>query len=107
MDLRLLEAEPTEAERAAVDGLLGAPASGWDGGARDADVDGRVAVARGAHGAAARRDLLLPALHAVHEHVGWISPGALNYVCKRLTVPPADAYGVATFYALFSVEPRP
>ena len=34
-------------------------------------------------------------------------PGALNYVCSRLTVPPADAYGVATFYALLSVDPRP
>ena len=39
--------------------------------------------------------------------VGWISEGGLNYVCQRLTVPPAEAYGVATFYAMFSVEPRP
>ena len=31
----------------------------------------------------------------------------MNYVCQRLDVPPADAYGVATFYALLSVEPRP
>jgi NADH-quinone oxidoreductase subunit F len=107
VDLRLLDAQPTDAERAAVDGLLGAPDSGWDGGIRDAVVDGRVAIARGAHGAKARRDLLLPALHAVQEHVGWISPGALNYVCRRLTVPPADAYGVATFYALFSLDWRP
>ena len=37
---------------------------------------------------------------------GWISPGALNYIARRLTVPPADVYGVATFYALFSLEPR-
>jgi NADH-quinone oxidoreductase subunit F len=28
-------------------------------------------------------------------------------VCQRLDVAPADAYGVATFYALLSVEPRP
>jgi len=39
--------------------------------------------------------------------VGWISEGALNYVCERLTIPPADAYGVATFYALLSTVPRP
>ena len=26
---------------------------------------------------------------------------------QRLSVPPADAYGVATFYAMFSVEERP
>jgi NADH-quinone oxidoreductase subunit F len=39
--------------------------------------------------------------------VGWISPGGMNYVCERLTVPPAEAYGVATFYAMFSTEERP
>ena len=43
----------------------------------------------------------------MQEHVGWISPGALNHIAERLTVPPADVYGVATFYALLSVEPRP
>ena len=105
MDLRLLEVRPTGAERAAVDGLLGPPASGWDGGERRTGVTGN--VARGGHHARARRDQLLPALLAVQERVGWISPGALNYVCQRLTVPPADAYGVASFYALLSLEPRP
>ena len=39
--------------------------------------------------------------------VGALSGGALNYVSRRLTVPPAEAYGVASFYALFSTEPRP
>jgi NADH-quinone oxidoreductase subunit F len=105
MDVHFLEARPTEAERDAVDHLLGPPASGWAGGRRQVAVDGR--LARGGHEARGQRDQLLPALHAVNEHVGWISPGALNYVCERLTVPPADAYGVATFYALFSLEWRP
>ena len=105
MDLHLLEAEPTEAERAAVDRVLGPPGSGWEGGLRVVEIDGR--LARGGREARGRRHLLLPALNAVNEHVGWISPGALNYICKRLSVPPADAYGVATFYALFSLEPRP
>ena len=50
---------------------------------------------------------LLPALQAVQARIGWISHGALNYICERLTVPPADAYGVATFYGLLSVKPRP
>lgn len=40
------------------------------------------------------------------DRVGWISQPALNYVCKRLTIAPAEAYGVATFYALFSTAPR-
>ncbi len=53
------------------------------------------------------RALLLPALHAAHARVGWISEGALNHVCERLSVPPAESYGVASFYAMFSMTPRP
>jgi NADH-quinone oxidoreductase subunit F len=43
----------------------------------------------------------------LQDRMGWISEGALNYVSRRLTVPPAEAYGVASFYALFSTEPQP
>ncbi|MBV8155599.1 MAG: NAD(P)H-dependent oxidoreductase subunit E [Candidatus Eremiobacteraeota bacterium] len=57
--------------------------------------------------ARAERHLLLPTLHALNDRVGWLSEGALNYVCERLNVPPAEAYGVATFYAMFSTKPRP
>jgi NADH-quinone oxidoreductase subunit F len=45
-------------------------------------------------------------LHSIQARIGWISQPALNYVCRRLTVPPAEAYGVATFYALLSTTPR-
>jgi NADH-quinone oxidoreductase subunit F len=105
MDLKLLDAEPTAEERDAVDALLGAPTSGWDGGVRDPVRDTHVAF--GGHAARAQRHLLIPALRAVQSRVGWISEGALGYVCVRLNVPPADAWGVATFYALFSTTPRP
>ncbi len=105
MDLRLMAAAPTDAERAAVDALLGEPQSGWRGGDWDQARDGHIGRG-GAHRALANRKELLPALHAVQSAVGWISPGALNYVCERLTVPPAEAYGVATFYALLTTEPR-
>jgi NADH-quinone oxidoreductase subunit F len=46
-------------------------------------------------------------LHAIQDRVGYISQPALNYACRRLTVPPAEAYGVATFYALLATRPRP
>ena len=103
MDVRLLDAEPTTVERAAVDAFLGPPVSSWVGADR---VDGGHS-AHGGHSARAERQQLLPTLHALHARTGWISPGALNYVAQRLTIPPADVYGVATFYALFSLEPRP
>ncbi|HET6547208.1 MAG TPA: NAD(P)H-dependent oxidoreductase subunit E [Solirubrobacter sp.] len=104
MDLRLLVDEPTQAERDAVDAFLGPPLSSWVGAERAGD-DGH--VAEGGHAAREQRHLLLPTLHALHARAGWISPGGLNYVARRLTVPPADVFGVATFYALFSLDPRP
>jgi NADH-quinone oxidoreductase subunit F len=105
MDLRLGAAiAATDAEREAVASVLGPPESGWDGGQRQA-ADGHVAF--GGRAARQRRHLLIPVLHAVQERVGWISPGALDHLCERLTVPPADAYGVASFYALFRTTPAP
>jgi NADH-quinone oxidoreductase subunit F len=103
--LHIIGGEPTGAERAAVDELLGAPESGWHGGERDIDRDGRTAA--GGRAIAGDRHLLLPTLHAVQDRVGWISRGALNYICRRLTVPPAEAWGVLTFYHLLGATPRP
>ena len=104
MDLHIIGAEPTEQERDAVDTLLGVPESGWAGGVRNAARDTRAAHG-GLQEVRNRRDLLLPAFHAVQDRVGWISRGALNYICKRLVVPPAEAWGVVTFYHLFNTEP--
>jgi NADH-quinone oxidoreductase subunit F len=97
-----LAAEPTTAERDAVDEVLDAavPAMAIRP-TRDlrSRVDGDPLDDR--------RDLLLPALHALQSRAGWISRGGLGYVCERLSVAPADAYGVASFYALFSLQPAP
>ncbi len=109
MDLHVVGPSATPEEREAIDAALdpeiGRARSGWDGGQRDTAADGH--VSRGGHEARARRDLLLPALEAVVERVGWLSRGALNHVSRRLTVPPAEAYGVASFYALLPTTPRP
>jgi NADH-quinone oxidoreductase subunit F len=89
MDIRIHEPRADEAERAAVDSVLGPPQELWG------------------HEARSKRDLLLPALHAVQDRFGWLAPGALNYISERLTVPPAELFGVATFYHLFSMTPQP
>jgi len=104
MDLRFHDTPPTDAERNAIDARLGAPLDGWTGGPREAR-DAHTAA--GGQEARSQRHLLLPVLHAVQERVGWISPGALNHICRRLTIPPAEAWGVATFYALFPTAERP
>jgi NADH-quinone oxidoreductase subunit F len=105
MDLHVIGPLATPVERAAVDAVLGPPESGWVGGRRDAANQGHAST--GGHAIRARRSQLLPALHAVQSRVGWISQPALNYISKRLAVPPAEAYGVATFYALYATKPRP
>ncbi|WP_405476948.1 NAD(P)H-dependent oxidoreductase subunit E [Streptomyces sp. NBC_00009] len=109
MDLHFGDSKPTDEEREAVDALLGPPGSAWEAPFGDSTVrsDADLRWARGGRAARERRDLLLPGLHAVNDRVGWISEGALDYLCRRLTVPPAEAYGVATFYSMFSVKPRP
>jgi NADH-quinone oxidoreductase subunit F len=109
MDLHVVGPAATADERAAIDAVLdpviGPARGGWDGGVRQIDADGR--AARGGHEARSRRDLLLPALHAAQARTGWVSRGALNHISRRLSVPPADAYGVATFYALFATRETP
>lgn len=106
MDLHFHGPEATAAEQAAVDSVLGPPTSSWAGGPRNVEVESHTAFV-GGHEARSRRDLLLPALHAVQSRFGWVPPGAMDYICRRLTVPPSEAHGVATFFHLFSLEPRP
>jgi NADH-quinone oxidoreductase subunit F len=104
VDIRTSGGPPSEAEIAAVDGVLGPPASLWEGGQRTPADDH---LARGGHASRSRRDLLLPVLHALQDEVGWVSRGGLEYACRRLNVPPADAYGVATFYDRFALDEQP
>jgi NADH-quinone oxidoreductase subunit F len=80
MDLKIVGPGATADERAAIDAIV-------------AD--------------ASRRDLVLPALHAAQGRVGWVSRGALNHISRRLEVPPAELWGVVTFYHLLSTTPRP
>jgi NADH-quinone oxidoreductase subunit F len=81
LDLHLTADRPTPDETAAVERELGAEAH-------------------------PPRHKLLPVLHAIQAHIGFISPGAVNQVAKRLDVAPAEIHGVASFYGMFSLTPR-
>jgi NADH-quinone oxidoreductase subunit F len=94
VDLRFPDDAPTPAELRALDAVV--PAT--------VDAEGWQREHGGAHQAEARRHLLLPALHALQDATGWVSPGGLGELCRRLDVPPAEGYGVASFYALFETE---
>ena len=96
-DLHFTDARATDRERAVVDAAIGE-----DGPA--VVVESERLVRGGTARRRERRHLLLPALHALQHEMGWISPGGLNHAADRLQVPPAEAYGVATFYELFRTE---
>ena len=102
MELHLTSDAATQDEKFAVDLILEAPDSPWAGSPRDATKDEQFSSSQ-----PNRRHLLLPVLHSVQSHIGWLSPGALNYVAIRLDVPPAEIHSVASFYDLFRLEPTP
>jgi NADH-quinone oxidoreductase subunit F len=104
VDIRTTGGLPTTEEIAAVDGVLGDPASLWEGGARR-PVDDHIAF--GGHATRSQRHLLLPVLHGIQDRVGWVSRGALEYACRRLSIPPAEAYGVVSFFGRFALDERP
>lgn len=105
MDLHLSAAKANPEEQAAVDTLLKELAFESDGASPLAGTDGHASSSGlPSH---SKRHLLLPVLHAIQERIGWISPAALNYASLRLRVPPAEAHGVASFYEMFSLTPRP
>ena len=95
MDLKTRGVAPSDAERDAVATLLGpAPERNlYDG--------------FGGHSRREQRHLLLPILHAVNDRVGWLSQPAIDHIAERLDIGPAEVYGVASFYALFSMVERP
>jgi NADH-quinone oxidoreductase subunit F len=94
MDVKTRGVAPSDAERIAVESVLGpAPERSLH------DVVG-------GHAHRARRHLLLATLHAVNDRVGWISQPAIDHIAERLVLGPAEVYGVASFYSLFGLTER-
>jgi len=53
-----------------------------------------------------RPEALIEVLHTVQQAFGYLDDDALRYVSASLHVPLSKAYGVATFYSLFSLKPQ-
>jgi NADH-quinone oxidoreductase subunit F len=98
VDLHLGAARATDAELTAIARVIDSPVH---------RTEGERVVVGGAVRAAAHRHLLLPGLWALQDATGWVSPGGLAALCDALAVPPAEAYGVASFYDLLHTEPPP
>ena len=49
---------------------------------------------------------MIEAFHAIQDKYAYIPEEAIIEAAKVFAVPAADAYGVATFYSIFSVKAR-
>jgi bidirectional [NiFe] hydrogenase diaphorase subunit len=53
-----------------------------------------------------QQDALIEVLHAAQALFGYLEHDLLLYVAHSLKLPPSRVYGVATFYHLFSLQPK-
>ncbi|MBQ1205908.1 MAG: NADH-quinone oxidoreductase subunit NuoE [Clostridia bacterium] len=50
--------------------------------------------------------VLIPVMQKAQELFGYLSLETMELISERLDVPVSEIYGVATFYALFSLTPK-
>lgn len=53
-----------------------------------------------------RPDALIETLHVAQERFGFLDTDTLAYIANQLGLPPAQVFGVATFYNRFSLHPK-
>ena len=53
-----------------------------------------------------RQDALIEVLHKAQEQFGYLEKEVLIYIARELKLPLSRVYGVATFYHLFSIQPK-
>lgn len=52
------------------------------------------------------KENLIMILQAIQKQFNYLPRPALNYLAAKIGIPYSKIYGVATFYATFSLEPR-
>ncbi|NLJ74497.1 MAG: NADH-quinone oxidoreductase subunit NuoE [Firmicutes bacterium] len=75
-----------------------------DEGLNTINVDDNVAAAVKRYGT--NQSALIPILQEMQEQYRYLPKDVLNSVAEALQLSPATVYGVATFYAQFSLEPK-
>lgn len=53
-----------------------------------------------------RSGRLIPVLNEVQREIGFLSMEVQEYIADNLKIPLSKVYGVVTFYAQFSLEPK-
>ncbi|MBL7715876.1 MAG: NADH-quinone oxidoreductase subunit NuoE [Bdellovibrionales bacterium] len=49
--------------------------------------------------------LLLPALHAAQEEIGWLPPDVMEEIGAHIGIHPAQVREVASFYTMYNLKP--
>jgi len=52
------------------------------------------------------QEQLIPLLHRVQEHLGYLPFPIQEYVAEKLGLSPVEVYGVVSFYHFFTTTPR-
>ena len=53
-----------------------------------------------------KEGIAIPLLADVQREIGYVSEDAVEHVGAELGIPPAELFGVATFYAMFRFQPE-
>ena len=57
------------------------------------------------HYPVSKRSAVLPLLHLVQEHFGYVSPEATDWVAAKLDLQPINVLEIVTFYPMFRAAP--
>jgi NADH-quinone oxidoreductase subunit E len=52
-----------------------------------------------------QKSAILPIMHIVQKHFGWVSVEAQDIIAEMLKIKPIEVYEVATFYTMFHLHP--
>ena len=53
-----------------------------------------------------KKGALIPLLQEVQKEKGYLSRETMQYLADKMKIPPAEIFGVATFYSMFRLKPQ-